>query len=47
MFVCARHTDADIAQTLDSFERACAAMSGGADVSERLLGDPIQPVFRP
>jgi glutamate-1-semialdehyde 2,1-aminomutase/spore coat polysaccharide biosynthesis protein SpsF len=47
MFVCARHTDRDVQLTLDSFERACAALSGGADVSGLLRGAPIQPVFRP
>lgn len=46
MFVCARHSDDDIDRTLDSFERACDGLRGGADVSSRLVGAPVQAVFR-
>jgi len=46
MFISARHTDADIVATLDSFERSCSALGGSNDVMARLRGAPIQPVFR-
>ena len=45
MFICARHTDADVAHTLDVFERACAGLAEG-EVAGRLKGAPVQPVFR-
>ena len=46
MFVSASHTDDDVQRTLDSFERACAGLVGDADVSSRLVGSPVQAVFR-
>ncbi|MBX7069479.1 MAG: aminotransferase class III-fold pyridoxal phosphate-dependent enzyme [Microthrixaceae bacterium] len=46
MFVSASHTDDDVQRTLDSFERACAGLVGDADVSSRLVGAPVQAVFR-
>jgi glutamate-1-semialdehyde aminotransferase len=47
MFISACHGDDDIVRTLDSFERGCAWLTGSTDVTARLRGTPIQPVFRP
>ena len=46
MFICARHTDADIDQALGGFDAAFAGLAGGGDVASRLKGPPVQPVFR-
>ena len=46
MFICARHTDADITLALDAFDVAFAGLVDGAEVSSRLKGPAVQPVFR-
>ena len=46
MFICARHTDADIDRALDGFDAAFAGLAGGAEVAGRLRGPAVQPVFR-
>jgi glutamate-1-semialdehyde 2,1-aminomutase/spore coat polysaccharide biosynthesis protein SpsF len=46
MLICARHTDDDVDRALAGFDTALAALAGGADVADRLKGDPVQPVFR-
>lgn len=46
MFISARHTAEDVEQTLEAFDEACVGLVGGADVGGRLIGDPVQPVFR-
>lgn len=46
MFVSSRHTAEDVERTLQAFDEACAGLVGGADVRSRLVGDPVQPVFR-
>jgi glutamate-1-semialdehyde aminotransferase len=46
MFICARHSDDDIARTVASFDRALAVIARGDDLRPRLKGDPVQPVFR-
>ena len=45
MFVCARHTDADVAETLEAFDAALGALAEHDDVRHLLAGDPVQPVF--
>ena len=46
MFICARHTEADIERTLDAFDGAFDAIASGADLAALLKGEPVQPVFR-
>ena len=46
MFVSARHTMDDVETTLAAFDKAFAALAGGADVGPLLRGDPVKPVFR-
>lgn len=46
MFICARHTDEDIDTALGAFDTAFEALRDGADVTSRLAGPPVQPVFR-
>lgn len=46
VFICARHTDADVAAILAGFDHAFAALGAGEDVHSHLVGDPVQPVFR-
>ena len=46
MFICARHTEADIERTLDAFDGAFDGIASGADLSALLKGEPVQPVFR-
>jgi glutamate-1-semialdehyde aminotransferase len=46
MFICARHTEADIDRTIEAFDHSLSAISDGDDLSARLVGDPVQPVFR-
>ncbi|HVV36065.1 MAG TPA: aminotransferase class III-fold pyridoxal phosphate-dependent enzyme [Acidimicrobiales bacterium] len=46
MFICARHSDDDIARALRGFDTAFAALADGADVAPLLKGPPVQPVFR-
>jgi glutamate-1-semialdehyde 2,1-aminomutase/spore coat polysaccharide biosynthesis protein SpsF len=45
MFICSRHTDDDVDAALAAFDEAFAGIAAG-DVSSRLLGAPVQPVFR-
>jgi glutamate-1-semialdehyde aminotransferase len=46
MFICRRHDEADIDRALDAFDAACAEIAAGTDLRSRLLGPPVQPVFR-
>ena len=46
LFVCARHSDADVAQILSGFDAAFGQLATGRDVRPLLKGDPVQPVFR-
>ncbi len=46
MFICARHTDADVDRALGAFDTAFAAMAEHRDLSPLLKGPPVQPVFR-
>ena len=46
MFVCGRHTIADIDRALDVFAAAFAALAEGRDVADLLQGPVIAPVFR-
>jgi len=46
MFICARHSDDDIARTLTAFDEALADVAKGGDLGARLVGPPVQPVFR-
>jgi hypothetical protein len=46
MFICARHSDADVDRALDAMDEAFAAMEAGEDVRRLLKGPPVQPVFR-
>ncbi|HEX4493102.1 MAG TPA: aminotransferase class III-fold pyridoxal phosphate-dependent enzyme [Acidimicrobiia bacterium] len=46
MFICARHTDADIDDTIAVFDDALAVVASGEDLRSRLVGDPVEPVFR-
>jgi glutamate-1-semialdehyde aminotransferase len=46
MFICARHSDADVDRALDAMEEAFAAIEAGEDVRRLLKGPPVQPVFR-
>jgi glutamate-1-semialdehyde aminotransferase len=46
MFICARHSDDDVARALQGFDVAFAALADGADVAAQLKGPPVQPVFR-
>jgi glutamate-1-semialdehyde aminotransferase len=46
MFICARHTDADIDRTIEAFDHSLSAIANGDDLRARLVGEPVQPVFR-
>jgi glutamate-1-semialdehyde aminotransferase len=46
MFICARHTDADVDRALAGFDRAFAALAEGTPVAGRLRGPALRPVFR-
>ena len=46
MFICARHSDADVDRALAGLERAFAGLADGTVVSERLRGPMLRPVFR-
>lgn len=46
LFICARHTDADVAQILSGFEASFAVLADGVEVAARLRGAPVEPVFR-
>jgi len=46
MFICARHTQADVDLALAGFDLAFDALADGRDVADRLKGPPVQAVFR-
>ena len=46
-FISARHTDADVDRTVAAFDDALAVLASGDDVAARLVGPPVEPVFRP
>jgi glutamate-1-semialdehyde aminotransferase len=46
MFICARHSDEDMARTLEAFDEAFAAMATHDDLIPLLKGPPVQHVFR-
>ncbi len=46
MFICARHTAADVDRALGAFDTACAGLAVGGSVEGRLKGPAVQPVFR-
>ncbi len=46
-FISARHTDADVDRTVAVFDEALAVLASGDDVATRLVGPPVEPVFRP
>jgi glutamate-1-semialdehyde 2,1-aminomutase/spore coat polysaccharide biosynthesis protein SpsF len=46
LFVCARHSEADLARALAAFDRALGGLADGDDLEERLAGPPVRPVFR-
>jgi glutamate-1-semialdehyde 2,1-aminomutase/spore coat polysaccharide biosynthesis protein SpsF len=46
MFVCARHSDADLDHTIAAFDRVLATLAATDDPRSLLEGDPVQPVFR-
>ena len=47
MFICARHQQRDIEDTLEAFDTAFAALAKHDDVAHLLEGAPVEPVFRP
>lgn len=50
LFVCARHSDADVDRAVEAFETALAVLAtgeGGDELAARLVGPPVEPVFRP
>ncbi len=46
MFVCARHTAADVDRAVSAFDTALVAMGSGEDLANALEGPPVEPVFR-
>ncbi|HMD45379.1 MAG TPA: aminotransferase class III-fold pyridoxal phosphate-dependent enzyme [Acidimicrobiales bacterium] len=46
LFICARHTDADVDRMLEGFDRAFAVLAAGEDVGRHLVGPAVTPVFR-
>jgi glutamate-1-semialdehyde aminotransferase len=46
MFICARHTDADVTRALEAFDAAFAPIAAEADLLGLLEGPPVQAVFR-
>lgn len=46
MFICARHSDADIDATAAAFDEAFVEIAKGDALEPRLLGAPVRPVFR-
>ena len=46
LFICARHSDADVDRALEAFDDAFAAMANGDSVRDLLKGSPVQAVFR-
>lgn len=46
LFLCARHTDADVQQILDGFAASFAVLATDPDVASLLRGSPVAAVFR-
>jgi glutamate-1-semialdehyde aminotransferase len=46
MFICARHSDEDVARALDAFDEALGTIARYGDVTPLLKGPAVQPVFR-
>lgn len=46
MFVCARHSDADVDRALAAFDSAFSSLASDHDIARRLKGPVVQPVFR-
>ena len=46
MFICARHTEAEVEQALAGFDAAFKALAEYGDVARLLEGPPVKPVFR-
>ena len=47
MFICARHTSAELTAAAAAFATACAVVAdAGDDLAGRLRGHPVEPVFR-
>jgi glutamate-1-semialdehyde aminotransferase len=45
--LCARHTAEDVDRALAAFNRACAALAEGDDLTRLLRGRPVAPALRP
>ena len=39
--------DEDVQLALDAFDTALTVLAAGEDVAARLVGPPVEPVFRP
>lgn len=46
MFICGRHTEADVDRALDAFSASFAPLAEGVDLADLLQGPVIAPVFR-
>jgi len=46
MFICARHSDADVDRALKGFDRAFSELAEGTELAARLRGPVLRPVFR-
>ena len=46
MFICARHSEADVDRALDALDEALGAMEAGEEIRSLLKGPPVEPVFR-
>jgi len=46
MFICARHTEAEVELALAGFDAAFKGLAEHGDVAHLLEGSPVQPVFR-
>jgi glutamate-1-semialdehyde aminotransferase len=46
MFICRRHSEADVDRALEGFDTAFATIAAGRDLLGLLKGAPVQPVFR-
>jgi glutamate-1-semialdehyde 2,1-aminomutase/spore coat polysaccharide biosynthesis protein SpsF len=46
MFICARHTEAEVERALAGFDAAFKGLAEHGDVAHLLQGPPVQPVFR-
>lgn len=46
MFICARHTEADVDRALGAFDHAFEGLADHRDISVLLAGPPVLPVFR-